>query len=91
LVVSWRRRFKIDNVSYRLKSSIFLPQDYKGLNQGNFVVAIDVQLGIIVYLSHSDEAKLPITTDGVTSAKRAWKNTAGSWHVYERGALSTQA
>ncbi|KAK2553501.1 hypothetical protein P5673_025267 [Acropora cervicornis] len=35
----------------------------------------------------SDETKLSITTDGVTSANRAWK---GSWHVYNGGALGTR-
>jgi len=47
-------------------------------------VTIDVQLGMIVCLSHNDETKLSNTTDDVTSAKRAWKDTAGSWHVLIR-------
>ena len=48
-------------------------------------MTIDVQFG-----SRSDETKLSITTDGVTSSKRAWKSTAGSWQVYDGGALGTR-
>lgn len=86
LAVSCSRGFKIANVSNRLKYSMFLPQYYKGLDEATFVVTIDIQFGIIVCLFHSDETKLSITTDSVASAKRAWKNTAGSQRVYEGGA-----